>query len=130
MRHLDTNIVIAVLNGVPQAVDRFRDRGHETAVSALVLAELNYGFRNSDRPDQNFERLRQMLSVVEVVQFDEACADAYGRIRLNLKRKGRPCGYIDNLIAATALAKNATLVTHNTKHFADVDGLTVEDWLS
>jgi len=32
------------------------------------------------------------------------------------------------LIAGQALARGLTLVTHNVREFARVDGLTVEDW--
>ncbi len=34
------------------------------------------------------------------------------------------------LIAAVALAHEAILVTHNTKHFENIEGLRLEDWLS
>jgi tRNA(fMet)-specific endonuclease VapC len=36
---------------------------------------------------------------------------------------------MDLLIAATALVHNLTLVTHNIRDFANVPGLTVQDWL-
>lgn len=36
---------------------------------------------------------------------------------------------MDLLIAATALAHDLTLVTHNTHDFAHVPGLRVVDWL-
>jgi predicted nucleic acid-binding protein len=37
---------------------------------------------------------------------------------------------MDMLIAAVALANDAILVTHNTKHFENIDGLVLEDWLT
>ena len=48
--------------------------------------------------------------------------------RPNLEKNGTPIGPYDILIAATALSKNATLVTHNIKEFNRVENLTVEDW--
>jgi len=57
-----------------------------------------------------------------------ASADAYSQIRVALRQKGRPTGEIDALIAAVALANNAVLVTHNTKHFENIEGLNLEDW--
>lgn len=44
------------------------------------------------------------------------------------ERQGRPIGALDTLIAAHALALNATLMTHNVSEFSRVPGLRVEDW--
>jgi predicted nucleic acid-binding protein len=68
------------------------------------------------------------LELVQVVPFDEACAEAYSRIRLDLRQKGRMSSEIDNLIAAVSLAKGATLVTRNVGHFQTIEGLRIEDW--
>jgi tRNA(fMet)-specific endonuclease VapC len=46
-----------------------------------------------------------------------------------LKEAGTPIGANNLWIACHALAENATLVTHNTKEFSRVSGLTVEDWV-
>ena len=54
----------------------------------------------------------------------------YGRLRAVLVRKGKPIGSLDTLIAAHALAIDAILVTHNTREFARVEGLRLEDWVS
>jgi tRNA(fMet)-specific endonuclease VapC len=55
-------------------------------------------------------------------------ADAYGSLHADLERAGRPIGPNDLLIAATALAHDLTLVTHNISEFGRVPGLGVEDW--
>lgn len=99
------------------------------AVSSLVLAELRFGARASARAGENIERLDQFLQILEVVDFDAASAEAYSRIRLSLRQKGRPTGEMDLLIEAVALANDAVLVTHNTKHFENIEGLVLEDWL-
>ncbi len=130
MRHLDTNIVIAYLTGNQAIAKYIKDLLPEVAISSLVLAELRFGARASVRTDENLERLDQFLQIVEVVDFDDASADAYSRIRLSLRRMGRPTGDMDLLIASVALANNAILITHNTKHFENIEGLTLEDWLA
>lgn len=43
-------------------------------------------------------------------------------------RRGLPIGPHDVLIAATALAHGAILVTHDTEELARVHGLRLEDW--
>ena len=128
MRHLDTNIVIAYLTGNQAVAGQLKDHLPEVAISSLVLAELRFGARASARTDENLERLNQFLQVVEVADFDDASADAYSRIRLSLRQMGRPTGEMDMPIAAVALANDAMLVTHNTRHFENIEGLVLEDW--
>ena len=45
-----------------------------------------------------------------------------------LEKRGTPIGNSDTLIAGQALARGMTLVTHNTREFARVPGLQLEDW--
>lgn len=130
MRHLDTNIVIAYLTGNQTVAGQLKDHLPEVAISSMVLAELRFGARASARTDENLERLDQFLQIVEVADFDDASADAYSRVRLSLRQMGRPTGEMDMLIAAVALANDAILITHNTKHFENVEGLVLEDWLT
>jgi tRNA(fMet)-specific endonuclease VapC len=49
-------------------------------------------------------------------------------LRASLSAAGRPIGPNDLLIAATALAHNLTLVTHDLREFSRITGLKVEDW--
>jgi tRNA(fMet)-specific endonuclease VapC len=45
------------------------------------------------------------------------CPAHYGRIREDLERNGTPIGSMDMLIAAHALALDATLISNNVDHF-------------
>jgi tRNA(fMet)-specific endonuclease VapC len=62
--------------------------------------------------------------------FDAKAAKFCGEIRVDLERKGLLIGSYDIQIAATALANNCVLVTHNTREFSRVEGLQIEDWES
>ncbi|MBK9574511.1 MAG: type II toxin-antitoxin system VapC family toxin [Rhodoferax sp.] len=64
------------------------------------------------------------------VEWSNEAADIYGPLKDTLKRQGRPIGDMDTLIAAHALAEKLILVTHNTRHFENVPGLKLEDWLA
>ena len=66
MRHLDTNVVIAYLNGNVTVATRIKDHLPGVGISSLVLAELLYGARASTRVSENIERVRQLLQVVGV----------------------------------------------------------------
>jgi len=60
--------------------------------------------------------------------FDDRCAEEAGQIRADLAARGQPIGPNDLLIAATARAHNAILVTHNIREFSRVTNLNLEDW--
>ena len=129
MVHLDTNIVIAYLNGNREVAEQIKAHLPDVAISALVLAELRYGARASAKATENLQRLEQLLQIIDVVDFDQARADSYSYLRLALRQKGKPTGEMDLLIASIAVTHQAVLVTHNTKHFSEIEGLVLEDWL-
>ena len=87
-----------------------------------------YGAMKSRDPDRSLRIQRAFFSRFRSVSFDDAVADAYGRIRADLELKGTPIGPNDLLIAAIAVANELVLVTHNVTEFGRIDALTVEDW--
>jgi tRNA(fMet)-specific endonuclease VapC len=62
--------------------------------------------------------------------FDDAAAEKYAQIRRDLERAGQRIGAHDLEIAAIAVARQLTLVTHNVSEFSRVSGLVWEDWES
>ncbi len=126
---LDTNIVVAFLNGDNSILKRIKDEIDRIALSSLVVAELDYGAKASQRAKENLEKLYRFLDVVQVVPFDIECAKICGSIKSKLRNIGKPTGEVDVLIAATAMAHKATLVTANKKHFENIEGLKIEVWL-
>ena len=103
--------------------------GHLIGLSAITLAELEFGLRNGGNPETQQSSLRKVLAPFDQFHFDRAdCVQHYGIIRSRLEAKGRGIGPLDTLIAAHAMALSAILVTHNTKEFKRIDGLVIEDW--
>ena len=92
----------------------------------MVKAELLYGAYRSARREDNLRLLATLFQQFESLPFDDAAADAYGHIRADLTVRGTPIGPNDLMIAA--LVHHLTLVTHNTREFARVTGLRLEDW--
>ena len=127
---LDANACIHLLNGTSASLlERFRRESPSTLrMSSVVKAELVFGARNSSRPAENLRLIASFWEPFESLPFDDPCAEQYGLIRAELKRQGRLIGANDMLIAATALARDVTLITHNTREFARVPGLKLEDW--
>ena len=93
-----------------------------------MLYELAYEAARSQAPPELKARLEALLRSLPILPFGEADARAAARIRADLETVGKPIGPHDVLIAATALAHRATLVTRNLREFRRVKGLRVEDW--
>jgi len=125
---LDTNVVVAFLNGEGSVLKRIKDEIDRIALSPLVIAELDYGAKVSHKAKENLEKLYRFVDIVQVVPFDIECAKAFGTIKSRLRSLGKPTGEVDALIAATALAHEAILVTANKRHFENIEGLKVEVW--
>lgn len=127
---LDTNIIAYAKNNRPESVLQrlMQHKPEDMCVSAVTLAELEFGVYNSARPEQNQLALMTFLSRIEVVPFDADAAAEYGVIRADLTRKGQLIGANDLLIAAHAKALGLILVTNNTREFDRVEGLKVENW--
>lgn len=53
----------------------------------------------------------------------------YGEVRGSLARRGKPIGPLDTLIGSHADVMDVVLVTHNTRAFARIEGLRLEDWI-
>jgi len=100
----------------------------QLAVSVIVLAELYVGAYRSQNPTANLELVERLRDLFAVIGLDDAVARQYGIVRSHLMALGTPIGGNDLLIAATALAHDLTVVTHNTGEFGRVPGLRVEDW--
>jgi predicted nucleic acid-binding protein len=49
-------------------------------------------------------------------------------VRFELEEEGRPSGAVDQMIAGHARYLHAILVTGNTAHFRNVQGLVLENW--
>ena len=104
-------------------------RQHRIALSAISVAELEYGARKSGRYETHRMTFTQALLPFETQAFDPVdCVHHYGVVRDSLETKGLPIGPLDTLIAAHAIAFGATLVTNNVKEFNRVSGLSVENW--
>ncbi len=126
---LDTNIIIAYFKGSHVVKEKIILNIEEIAVSALVIAELNYGAKSSQNTEKNLEKLSRFIDVIRIIPFDLSCALKFGDIKSKLRAIGKPTGEVDALIAATAITHKATLVTNNLRHFENIEGLEIENWL-
>lgn len=129
---LDTNICIYAIKNRPKHVfERIKDNFENgLCISSITLAELEYGVEKSMFPNQNRAALLRLLSILEVLPFDNDAALEYGKICADLQKKGTPIGTMDMLIAGHARAEKLTLVTNNVREFERVEGLELDNWAS
>lgn len=129
---LDTNACIGVISGKGRVRERFNHSlafGDKIFTSSIAVFELWYGVARSDRQERNRDTLATLLSgPLDVLAFNEDDAEHAGAIKGHLAQAGRFIGPYDVLIAGQAMNRTLTLVTANTREFARVDGLEIEDW--
>ncbi len=141
---LDTDTLIHLIRGLKskrhpvrrqraQALAR-RCRETQTAgdtvgLSAVTVSELEFGAWNGGDYDAEIGAVRKVLTPFDLYDFNAVeCPRHYGRVRHELTAAGVPIGALDLLIAAHALALDATLVTNNAAHFGRVQGLKTVNW--
>ncbi len=127
---LDTQICLCTIKEQPAAVlrrlkEHLQDR---LCISSITLAELAHRVAKSACPQKNAAALMQFLSILAVLPFDDVAAVEYGVICADLQRKGATIGTMDMLIAGHARAQDAVLVTNDTRAFARVEDLRLENW--
>ncbi len=66
--------------------------------------------------------------MVQGIDWNTDAARAYVKLRQVLEMQGNIIGYMNMLIAASAIAEDAILVTNNTAHFSRISGLKIENW--
>ena len=128
---IDSSTCVSILrNRLPRAVERVRASPVEQlAISSISIAELYHGAAKSADSQREIRKIQNLLTLIRPVDFGSDASVAYGFVRSVLEQKGQLIGPLDMLIAAHALAVSATLVTHNTREYRRVPGLTLEDWL-
>lgn len=127
---LDTNICIYAIKNKPESVIRkvLAQNPEDLCISVVTYAELMHGVEKSQAVEKNRIAMSLFLSAITVLDFNSRAAEVYGEIRAELEKKGTPIGPMDLLIAGHAKSQNLVLVTNNTREFARVTGLQIEDW--
>jgi tRNA(fMet)-specific endonuclease VapC len=123
---LDTNIVIALFGEEPAVLEQLA-AAQEVFVPVIVLGELYYGARKSARADVNIARITEFASSAAVLGCDAVTAQHYGRLKNDLRIKGRPIPENDIWIAAVAEQHGLTVVSRDD-HFVEVPDVARVVW--
>jgi tRNA(fMet)-specific endonuclease VapC len=128
----DTNVLIDLVFGRHAALSRRYIEAVAAAsalyVSSVSVFEFRFGAERSRRREFHLEALRRMLEPATVIDFDQEDAEVAAVVKSALATQGTPMGPYDLLIASQALSRDLAVATGNTREFARVAGLSVEDW--
>lgn len=130
---LDTNICIHWSKDEFSLRQKVQQVGVENCfISELTVAELLYGIAKSAPAKQAANR--HSLSILQKlfqgrILLVGTCFELYAAEKVRLRALGRPIDEFDLLIGCTALAHGLILVTRNTRHFAPIATLTLENWI-
>ena len=123
---LDTNALSAFIDGEPAVGVRLSVEAH-VAVPVIVIGEFRYGI-SASRYRRRYEKwLEDHLQEFEILTVTESTALMYARVRVSLKKLGRPIPANDAWIAALALQHRLPVLSRD-EHFDSVPGLRRETW--
>jgi len=129
---LDTNVLIDLVFGGHAALSRRYAEaiaaGVVLCVSSVSIFEFRFGAERSRRREFHLEALRRLLESATVIDFDQEDAEVAAAVKSALAALGTPIGPYDLLIASQALSRDLAVATGNTREFARVAGLAIEDW--
>lgn len=117
---LDTSVAIDVLADRAEALTS--QPITEFLLPVPVVGELRYGALNSRRAEENLAEVERLVARCRVLDVTVATAEVYARLRLDLKKKGKPIPENDLWIAALCVEHQAKLAASDS-HFDAVEGL-------
>lgn len=131
---LDTNICVHFMKNEYSVPEKLAEIGLANCyISEIAILELLYGIANSStqKKEANTIRLQHFLRLFEgrILPIRTAFDD-FAQQKTALRKAGTPISDFDLLIGCTALARNLTLVTRNTRELARIHGLYVENWIN
>ena len=130
----DTDTLSNVVKRKPSV--RLLEKLEETPIafqhtSAINVGEIYYGANRSSKKKQILMAFEEMVFPnVNILPFDRQSGQVFGILKAELEKRGIGCSEPDLRIAAVAIQHSLILVTGNTKHFKNIPGLRIENWIA
>lgn len=126
---LDTDVSIELLRHNEHTLDCLARCEDEIFVSTITAAELYFGAYHSQRIEKNVRAVDDFLAQFPRLTISTEATRIFGERRQRLIRQSTQVDTIDLLIASIALANDCSVVTGNTRHFKNIAGVRVENWI-
>ncbi len=98
--------------------------------SAINVGEIYYGASRTSSKKKILKAFEEMVFPnVNVLPFDRQSGRVFGTLKAEIEKRGIGCSEPDLRIAAVTIQHGLTLITGNTKHFKNIPGLRIEDWI-
>lgn len=135
---LDTDTLTHLHSGNSKVIERLRTLEDLEVGTTIVTrieilrGRIDYILKAETGTDllkaqQLLNRTEELLAQIFTVPLDLKSAECFDYLRSS--RTLRKVGRADLLISSIALSNRATLVTRNLKHFKQIPGLKVENWV-
>jgi len=98
--------------------------------SSITLGEIYYGAYRTNKLEKIVTAFEEnVLPNVNILAFDGATSKIFGQLKAGLEKQGIGCSEPDLRIASIAIQHKLILITGNTKHFKNIPGLKIENWI-
>ena len=129
MRVLDTDTCIEILRGNGVVIARRESTPDDVGTTWVTASELYFGAARSSAPGGNRDLVDRFLQTLSVIDFDLRAARVFSATKAALRDAGQQIADADLFIASVVIARGATLVTGNRRHFERIPGIILEDWI-
>jgi tRNA(fMet)-specific endonuclease VapC len=125
---LDTNAASAILRQSEPVCARAASVPLSSlSISSVTAGELHYGVAKRPQATALARLVREFLRYTDILPWTDAIAPHYGTLRAALESGGITIAPLDLMIAAHALAVDATIITAD-RALLQIDSLKVQDW--
>ncbi|MEJ2589660.1 MAG: type II toxin-antitoxin system VapC family toxin [Deltaproteobacteria bacterium] len=116
-----SSLLIRKLQHLPRAVQ---------FTSAINIGEIYYGAHRSRREAQILKAFSErVFPHVNILPFDAESGRIFGHLKAEMEKEGIGCSEPDLRIAGITIQHRFTLITGNTKHFKQIPGLKIDNWI-
>lgn len=131
MTILDTDIIVALLKGIPEAIQKItliEEKGEAISTTIVTVYELLKGAYLSRRCEENLAKVADAISSMQILDLTfNACEEA-AKIYKELNNKGTMVGEFDILIAAITIANQEEFVTRGDHFELLIPGSKLQKW--